>query len=93
MTNQEIVEYQRRQKALRESAQTIAARLRAAASGEAETTIGLVIEAADAIDYLHAQIARMNREAREEEREIRNAVQDAYAEGRHEGREEARGGW
>ena len=80
MTNQEIIAYQRRQRALHESTKTIAARLRGAALASPE----LLAEAADAVDFLVERIDRMNRAANEEARESQRAAGDAYAEGRHD---------
>lgn len=87
MTTAEIIAMQKRNRELRASAETIAMRLRSPNSTQLE------LDAADVIDWLHERIARMNREAREEEREVRRAVGDAYSEGRHEGLSESRGGW
>lgn len=92
MTNQEIIQFQRKQKALHESGQTIAARLREAANVDAYGA-ALMSEAAEVIEHLQERIARMNREAREEEREVSRAIRESYAEGRHEGLTEGRGDW
>lgn len=90
MTNAEIIEYQRRRRALRESAQTVAARLRAAALCPADPS-ALMREAADVVDFLQSLVAQMRKDANEEARESRRACGDAYSEGRHDGINEARG--
>lgn len=42
----------------------------------------LMLEAADAIDYLHGQIAQLRQDMREEQREAQREVRDAVAEAR-----------
>ncbi len=90
MTNEQIIAYQRRQRELRASGETIASRLREAASVDAYGA-ALMTEAADVIDHLHALIQRMNKDARDEQREAQRSAGDAYSEGRHDGIQETRG--
>lgn len=74
-------------RAAAESRKTLAQRCRTVpATGAASATLG---EAADAIDYLHAQIDRMRREAIEEQREFQREARDIAAEARWEARAEA----
>lgn len=94
MTNAEIIAMQRRNRELRASAETVAARLREwAGRGAMPESSRLLLEAAEVIDWLHERIARMNREALEEQRETNRALGEAHSEGRHEGLSESRGTW
>lgn len=80
-------------RAAAEARKTVAARLRAMTidydksemPGEARP-IGVACadlrEAADAIDYLHGQIAQLRQDMREEQREAQREVRDAVAEAR-----------
>lgn len=71
-------------RAAQEARMTLAKRLRETpATGEASRVMG---EAADAIDYLHAQLGQLrkdlNEEVREAGREVRAAATEAYWQGR-----------
>lgn len=81
-------------KAAADARKTLAARLRAAASSHtcgpetyASDAERFMNEAADAIDYLHAQIAAMRREASEEAREAQRDARESFAEGQASARE------
>lgn len=74
-------------RAAAEARKTLAARLRLLATAEPalapERT--LMLEAAEAIDYLQAQVDQQRRDAIEEQRDANRAIRDAVAEDRWRG--------
>lgn len=76
-------------RAATEARKTLAARLRATPADD--VTRVYFNEAADAIDYLHAQIDRMRREAIEEQREFQREAREIAAEARWSAQADADG--
>lgn len=82
-------------RAAEEARKTLAKRLHERASQQLNLHRGwdpggvarLLREAADAIDYLHGQIAQLRQDARDEQREAQREVRDAVAEARWQARE------
>ena len=76
-------------RAAAEARKTLAARLRATPTDD--VTRVYFNEAADAIDHLHAEIARIRREAIEEQREFQREARDMAAEARWQAQADAEG--
>lgn len=85
MTNQEIIEMQRRYKRLSELSKTIGAELSASSDP-------LMKDAAEVIRFQQEEIARLNQELKDLDREAQRSARDAYAQGEQDEYDRSREG-
>jgi hypothetical protein len=90
MTNQEILEAHRRHQRLSERSKTIVQDMRSTVP--LEDIPQLVQDAAEVIEWLQEQNARLRKDLDEEIREGQQGARDAYTEGKLDAADES-GGW